>query len=44
MKSLDRKQRFDANKGLHIDAVRVATDKEGDKEEVTASAASAGSK
>jgi hypothetical protein len=25
VKSLDRKQRFDANKGLHIDAVRVTT-------------------
>lgn len=28
VKSLDRKQRFDANKGLHIEAVRVTIDKE----------------
>jgi hypothetical protein len=28
VKSLDRKQRFDANKGLHIEAVRVTADKE----------------
>lgn len=27
VKSLDRKQRFDANKGLRIEAVRVTTDK-----------------
>jgi hypothetical protein len=27
MKGLDRKQRFDANKGLHMEAVRVPTDK-----------------
>ncbi len=39
VKSLDRKQRFDANKGLRIEAVRVTPD----KEEVTASAAAAGS-
>lgn len=26
--ALDRKQRFDANKGLHIQAVRVLTDSE----------------
>jgi hypothetical protein len=39
VKDLDRKQRFDANKGLKIEAVRVTTD----KEEVTASAATAGS-
>jgi hypothetical protein len=39
VKGLDRKQRFDANKGLRIEAVRVTTD----KEEVTASAATAGS-
>ena len=39
VKSLDRKQRFDANKGLRIEAVRVTTD----KEEVKVSAASAGS-
>jgi len=39
LKGLDRKQRFDANKGLRIEAVRVTTD----KEEVTASAATAGS-
>jgi hypothetical protein len=38
VKGLDRKQRFDANKGLHIEAVRATTD----KEEVTASAATAG--
>jgi hypothetical protein len=37
VKSLDRKQRFDANKGLRIETVRVITD------EVTASAATAGS-
>jgi hypothetical protein len=28
VKSLDRKQRFDANKGLRIEAVRVTVDKE----------------
>jgi hypothetical protein len=28
VKSLDRKQRADANKGLHIEAVRVTTDKD----------------
>jgi hypothetical protein len=39
VKGLDRKQRFDANKGLRIEAVRVTTD----KEEVAASAAAAGS-
>jgi hypothetical protein len=39
VKSLDRKQRFDMNKGLKVEAVRVTTD----KEEVTASAATAGS-
>ncbi len=38
VKGLDRKQRFDMNKGLKIEAVRVTTD----KEEVTASAAVAG--
>jgi hypothetical protein len=38
VKSLDRKQRFDMNKGLKIEAVRVTTD----KEEVKASAALAG--
>jgi hypothetical protein len=27
VKALDRKQRFDANKGLRIEAVRVTTDK-----------------
>jgi hypothetical protein len=27
VKSLDRKQRFDMNKGLKIEAVRVTTDK-----------------
>jgi hypothetical protein len=39
VKSLDRKQRFDANKGLRIEAVRVTTD----REELAASAATAGS-
>jgi hypothetical protein len=39
VKGLDRKQRFDANKGLRIEAVRVSSD----KEEVTASAVTAGS-
>jgi hypothetical protein len=39
VKSLDRKQRLDANKGLHIEAVRVTTD----KEEVKVSAAAPGS-
>jgi hypothetical protein len=39
VKSLDRKQRFDMNKGLKVEAVRVTTD----KEEVTASAATTGS-
>jgi hypothetical protein len=38
VKGLDRKQRFDMNKGLKIEALRVTTD----KEEVTASAAAAG--
>jgi hypothetical protein len=38
VKGLDRKQRFDMNKGLKIEALRVT----GDKEEATASAASAG--
>ena len=34
VKSLDRKQRFDMNKGLKIEAVRVTTDKgEAPKEE-----------
>jgi hypothetical protein len=27
VKGLDRKQRFDANKGLQVEAVRVTTDK-----------------
>jgi hypothetical protein len=27
VKSLDRKQRFDMNKGLKIEAVRITTDK-----------------
>jgi hypothetical protein len=35
VKGLDHKQRFDANKGLGIEAVRVTTD----KEDVTAAAA-----
>jgi hypothetical protein len=39
VKSLDRKQRFDMNKGLKIEALRVTAD----KEKVTASAATAGS-
>jgi hypothetical protein len=39
VKGLDRKQRFDASKGLRIESVRVTTD----KEEVTASVATAGS-
>ena len=39
VKSLDRKQRFDANKGLRVEAIRVSTD----KEESTASAVAAGS-
>jgi hypothetical protein len=38
VKGLDRKQRFDANKSLRIEAVRVTAD----KEEVTASAVAAG--
>jgi hypothetical protein len=29
VKSLDRKQRFDMNKGLKVEAVRITTDKEG---------------
>ena len=32
VKSLDRKQRFDMNKGLKIEALRVATDKAGEPE------------
>jgi hypothetical protein len=39
VKGLDRKQRFDANKGLRIEAIRVSSD----KEEATASAVAAGS-
>ena len=39
VKSLDRKQRFDANKGLRVEAIRVSTD----KEESTASSVAAGS-
>jgi hypothetical protein len=39
VKSLDRKQRFDANKGLRIEAVRVTAD----REELAASAATVGS-
>ena len=38
VKSLDRKQRFDMNKGLKIEALRVTTD----KEEVPATAVAAG--
>lgn len=37
VKGLDRKQRFDANKGLHVEAVRVTTE-----ETETAAAATAG--
>jgi len=32
VKSLDRKQRFDMNKGLKIEALRVTTDKAGEPE------------
>jgi hypothetical protein len=32
VKSLDRKQRFDMNKGLKIEALRVNTDKAGEPE------------
>jgi len=32
VKSLDRKQRFDANKGLHIEAARI-TDEQGENTE-----------
>jgi hypothetical protein len=39
VKGLDRKQRFDMNKGLKIEALRVTSD----KEEVQAAAATAGS-
>jgi hypothetical protein len=39
VKGLDRKQRFDAKTVLRIEAVRVTSD----KEEVTSSAATAGS-
>jgi hypothetical protein len=40
VKGLDRKQRFDANKGLTIEAVRVVTDNAGDsKAEASASGA-----
>lgn len=41
VKGLDRKQRFDANKGLRVEAVRAAADAE--KEPATATAAAAGS-
>lgn len=40
VKSLDRKQRFDVNKGLKVEAVRVTTEKAGSPE--AASEASAG--
>lgn len=33
VKSLDRKQRFDANKGLHIEAVRLAGEAGGKESE-----------
>lgn len=36
IKGLDRKQRFDANKGLHIEAARVA-DQEGEAPETAKS-------
>ena len=39
VKSLDRKQRFDANKGLHIEAVRLAS--EADTEDSSAGAKAA---
>ena len=39
VKGLDRKQRFDANKGLTVEAVRVVTDKADDaKAEASTSA------
>jgi hypothetical protein len=45
VKSLDRKQRFDMNKGLKIEALRVTTDKAGESEgsagDASASSASA---
>jgi hypothetical protein len=41
VKGLDRKQRFDANKGLTVEAVRVTTDKPDASE--TPEAAAAGS-
>jgi hypothetical protein len=41
VKALDRKQRFDANKGLQVEAVRVSSDKT-DAPESGASATSSG--
>ena len=41
VKSLDRKQRFDANKGLHIEAVRLAAEGGGKDEGEKAAEASA---
>lgn len=40
VKGLDRKQRFDANKGLTVEAIRVTTDKADDSpEKVTGTSA-----
>jgi hypothetical protein len=39
VKSLDRKQRFDANKGLHIEAVRLAGEAGGDGEKAAEASA-----
>jgi hypothetical protein len=41
VKGLDRKQRFDANKGLTLEAVRVTVDKADATDEPNASATSA---
>jgi hypothetical protein len=40
VKGLDRKQRFDANKGLHIEAVRIADEGTATPEPETAQKAS----
>ncbi|HXE36755.1 MAG TPA: hypothetical protein VN087_22770 [Verrucomicrobiae bacterium] len=40
MKSLDRKQRFDANKGLQLEVVRVTTDKADSPESISSAPSS----
>jgi hypothetical protein len=40
VKSLDRKQRFDANKGLQLEVVRVTTDKADSPESISSAPSS----